>query len=148
MPGLPEIAPGDDLAALIAAAAEAAVAGVRGGEVLVVAQKVVSKAEGRARARSLDVEPGARARELARKDRKGPAARPADPGRERRGASRRARGADRPNATRLRLRERRHRSVERRGRRRRAACFPRDPDASARALRAAIAERLGDAPPW
>lgn len=38
--GLPEIAPGDDLAALIAAAAD-----LRDGDVVVVAQKVVSKAE-------------------------------------------------------------------------------------------------------
>lgn len=40
--GLPEIAPDDDLAAMIAARAE-----LRDGDVLVVAQKVVSKAEGR-----------------------------------------------------------------------------------------------------
>lgn len=39
--GLPEVGPGDDLAALIAAAAE-----LRDGDVVVVAQKVVSKAEG------------------------------------------------------------------------------------------------------
>jgi coenzyme F420-0:L-glutamate ligase / coenzyme F420-1:gamma-L-glutamate ligase len=62
--GLPEVEPGDDLAALIAGAAESAVAGLRGGEVLVVAQKVVSKAEGRL-LRLADVEPGDRARELA-----------------------------------------------------------------------------------
>ena len=43
--GLPEIAPGDDLAALIVDAAP----GLRSGDVLVVAQKVVSKAEGRLR---------------------------------------------------------------------------------------------------
>jgi coenzyme F420-0:L-glutamate ligase/coenzyme F420-1:gamma-L-glutamate ligase len=47
LPGLPEVRAGDDLAAMIADAAEAAVAGLRGGEALVVAQKVVSKAEGR-----------------------------------------------------------------------------------------------------
>lgn len=40
--GLPEIAEGDDLAALIAARAD-----LRDGDVVVVAQKVVSKAEGR-----------------------------------------------------------------------------------------------------
>jgi coenzyme F420-0:L-glutamate ligase / coenzyme F420-1:gamma-L-glutamate ligase len=39
--GLPEVRPGDDLAALIAAAAD-----LRDGDVVVVAQKVVSKAEG------------------------------------------------------------------------------------------------------
>jgi coenzyme F420-0:L-glutamate ligase/coenzyme F420-1:gamma-L-glutamate ligase len=41
--GIPEVHAGDDLGSLIADAA----AGVRGGDVLVVAQKVVSKAEGR-----------------------------------------------------------------------------------------------------
>jgi coenzyme F420-0:L-glutamate ligase/coenzyme F420-1:gamma-L-glutamate ligase len=40
--GLPEIAPGDDVAGMIAAAAE-----IQGGDVVVVTQKVVSKAEGR-----------------------------------------------------------------------------------------------------
>ena len=43
--GLPEIRPGDDLGALIAEAAP----GLRSGDVVVVAQKVVSKAEGRLR---------------------------------------------------------------------------------------------------
>ena len=47
--GLPEIRAGDDLAALISAAAEAAVAGLRGGEVLVVAQKVDLQVGGPAR---------------------------------------------------------------------------------------------------
>ncbi|MCA1843097.1 MAG: coenzyme F420-0:L-glutamate ligase, partial [Actinobacteria bacterium] len=41
--GLPEIRPGDDLSALLASAA----AGIRSGDVLVVTQKIVSKAEGR-----------------------------------------------------------------------------------------------------
>ncbi|MFL5921086.1 MAG: coenzyme F420-0:L-glutamate ligase [Gaiellaceae bacterium] len=57
--GLPEIRAGDDLAALIAEQAE-----LEGGDVLVVAQKVVSKAEGRV-VRLAEVEPSARARELA-----------------------------------------------------------------------------------
>jgi coenzyme F420-0:L-glutamate ligase / coenzyme F420-1:gamma-L-glutamate ligase len=61
--GLPEVAAGDDLAALIAAAA-AAGAPLRDGDVMVVAHKVVSKAEGRVR--QLDeVVPGAQAIELA-----------------------------------------------------------------------------------
>jgi coenzyme F420-0:L-glutamate ligase/coenzyme F420-1:gamma-L-glutamate ligase len=59
--GLPEVRPGDDLAALIAAALPPDVAD---GDVVAVAHKVVSKAEGRIR-RLGDVEPGARARELA-----------------------------------------------------------------------------------
>jgi coenzyme F420-0:L-glutamate ligase/coenzyme F420-1:gamma-L-glutamate ligase len=57
--GLPEIREGDDLGALIAARVE-----LERGDVLVVAQKVVSKAEGRTVALAA-VEPSARARELA-----------------------------------------------------------------------------------
>lgn len=57
--GLPEIREGDDLAALIAERVELA-----DGDVVVVAQKVVSKAEGRVVALA-DVEPSARALELA-----------------------------------------------------------------------------------
>jgi coenzyme F420-0:L-glutamate ligase/coenzyme F420-1:gamma-L-glutamate ligase len=57
--GLPEIAPGDNLARLIADAAE-----LEDGDVVVVAQKVVSKAEGRI-VRLADVEPSERARAIA-----------------------------------------------------------------------------------
>jgi coenzyme F420-0:L-glutamate ligase/coenzyme F420-1:gamma-L-glutamate ligase len=57
--GLPEIGEGDDLAGLIADAAP-----LEGGDVVVVAQKAVSKAEGRV-VRLAEVEPSARARELA-----------------------------------------------------------------------------------
>ena len=46
VPGLPEVRPGDDLAGMVAAACEATI-GLRGGDVVVVTQKVVSKAEGR-----------------------------------------------------------------------------------------------------
>ena len=57
--GLPEIREGDDLGAWIADATS-----LRDGDVIVVAQKAVSKAEGRVVA--LDgVEPSAKARELA-----------------------------------------------------------------------------------
>src|SRR6185295_5872563 len=45
--GIPEIKPGDDLAGLIAAALAAANIGLQAEDVLVVTQKVVSKAEGR-----------------------------------------------------------------------------------------------------
>lgn len=45
--GIPEVHPGDDLAALIAAALDAAGIGLTDADVLVVTQKVVSKAEGR-----------------------------------------------------------------------------------------------------
>lgn len=62
--GLPEIAAGDDLGALVAGALPAG-DGLRDGDVLVIAHKAVSKAEGRVR-RLEDVTPGPRARELAR----------------------------------------------------------------------------------
>jgi coenzyme F420-0:L-glutamate ligase/coenzyme F420-1:gamma-L-glutamate ligase len=45
--GIPEIGPGDDLASLIAAALAGAGIGLQADDVLVVTQKVVSKAEGR-----------------------------------------------------------------------------------------------------
>lgn len=61
--GLPEIAAGADLAALIAAAVPPD-APLRDGDVVVVAHKAVSKAEGRVR-RLANVDPGERARELA-----------------------------------------------------------------------------------
>jgi coenzyme F420-0:L-glutamate ligase/coenzyme F420-1:gamma-L-glutamate ligase len=58
--GLPEVRPGDDLAGLIVAARPR----LRDDEIVVIAHKVVSKAEGRVR-RLADVEPGSEARELA-----------------------------------------------------------------------------------
>ena len=61
--GIPEIEAGDDLAGLLGAAAERA-GGLDDGDVVVVAQKVVSKAEGRV-VRLDDVHASARARELA-----------------------------------------------------------------------------------
>ena len=64
LPGLPEIRPGDDLAALLArAASRLPDPGLRPGDVLVVAHKAVAKAEGRVVALAA-VEPGARARAL------------------------------------------------------------------------------------
>jgi coenzyme F420-0:L-glutamate ligase / coenzyme F420-1:gamma-L-glutamate ligase len=64
------VRPGDDLAALICSAAPA---GLSSGDVLVVAHKVVSKAEGRVR-RLEDVEPGERALALAAEHDKDPRA--------------------------------------------------------------------------
>lgn len=61
--GIPEIEDGDDLAGLLLAAAERA-GGLEDADVLVVAQKAVSKAEGRV-VRLDEVEPSARALELA-----------------------------------------------------------------------------------
>ena len=61
--GIPEVEEGDDLVALLAEAAERA-GGLEDADVLVVAQKIVSKAEGRVV--SLDgIEPSERAYELA-----------------------------------------------------------------------------------
>jgi coenzyme F420-0:L-glutamate ligase / coenzyme F420-1:gamma-L-glutamate ligase len=64
LPGLPEVRPGDDLAALLRQH-------VAGGDVLVVAHKVVSKAEGRVVALD-EVKPGEEARSLAAEHGKDP----------------------------------------------------------------------------
>jgi coenzyme F420-0:L-glutamate ligase/coenzyme F420-1:gamma-L-glutamate ligase len=64
LPGLPEVRPGDDLAAMLAAAADRLEGGLGARDVLAVAHKVVSKAEGRVVA-AADVVAGPRARELA-----------------------------------------------------------------------------------
>ena len=64
LPGIPLIQPGDDLPALIAKAAEADGLTLADGDVVVVAQKVVSKAEGRI-VRLADVTPTPEAVELA-----------------------------------------------------------------------------------
>jgi coenzyme F420-0:L-glutamate ligase/coenzyme F420-1:gamma-L-glutamate ligase len=66
VPGLPEVRPGDDLAALLSQAAEFAPT-----DVVAIAHKVVSKAEGRI-VRLADVEPGPRALELAAEHGKDP----------------------------------------------------------------------------
>ena len=47
LPGLPMVRPGDDLAALIEAGLDRAGFSLEPGDVLVLAQKIVSKAEGR-----------------------------------------------------------------------------------------------------
>ena len=60
--GLPEVTPGDDLAGLVAERAELA-----DGDILVVAQKVVSKAEGRLRDMR-QITPGSQALEIARRN--------------------------------------------------------------------------------
>ena len=63
--GLPEVRPGDDLPSLIIEAARKQGARLQDGDVLVVTQKVVSKAEGRL-VDLRDVQPSARAREVAK----------------------------------------------------------------------------------
>ena len=64
IPGLPIVQPGDDLAALIDAAIARAELARGAGDVIVVASKLVSRAEGRF-VELARVEPSARARELA-----------------------------------------------------------------------------------
>ena len=46
LPGLPLVRPGDDLGTLVAEAIDAARVGLKGGDIVAVCQKVVSKAEG------------------------------------------------------------------------------------------------------
>jgi coenzyme F420-0:L-glutamate ligase/coenzyme F420-1:gamma-L-glutamate ligase len=69
--GLPEVRAGDDLAALIVAALEGAT--LRDGQLLVIAHKVVSKSEG-AVVSLADIHPGARAAALAREPERDPRA--------------------------------------------------------------------------
>ena len=138
--GLPEVRPGDDLAALIAGLDVP----LRDGDVLAVAHKVVSKAEGRVVALSR-VAPGDRALELAALHGKDPrhiqvvldeAAEivRSRPGviicRTRHGFVCANAGVDASNA----------------GRPDALVVLPRDPDHSARGLRAALAERAGARP--
>jgi coenzyme F420-0:L-glutamate ligase / coenzyme F420-1:gamma-L-glutamate ligase len=68
LPPLPDVRPHDDLVALLA---EAAPADLADGDVLVIAHKVVSKAEGRVRLLD-EIDPGERARALAAEHRKDP----------------------------------------------------------------------------
>lgn len=63
--GIPAVKPGDDLVAIIATALDAESLSLQSGDVLVVAQKIVSKAEGRI-VDLTSVTPSARAREIAR----------------------------------------------------------------------------------
>lgn len=69
--GLPEVRPGQDLPRLIAGALQAAGERLQEGDVLAVAQKVVSKAEGRV-VHLADVTPGAEAEALAQAQGKDP----------------------------------------------------------------------------
>jgi coenzyme F420-0:L-glutamate ligase/coenzyme F420-1:gamma-L-glutamate ligase len=71
LPGLPDIRAGDDLAALIAEGLARADIKPRKQDVVVVAQKIISRSEGRKVALSM-VTPSARARELAAKVLKDP----------------------------------------------------------------------------
>jgi coenzyme F420-0:L-glutamate ligase/coenzyme F420-1:gamma-L-glutamate ligase len=113
--GVPEVREGDDLAALLLPLVELA-----DGDVVVVTSKVVSKAEGRVVEGSRDeLLPGETARVVARRG-------PTTIVRNRLGLTMAAAGIDESNVERGR-----------------SVLLPEDPDASARALRAAVAERTG-----
>ena len=71
LPGIPEVQAGDDLAALIADALEAAGEVLEAGDIIVAAQKIVSKAEGRY-IELADMKPGEEALEWAAKTEKDP----------------------------------------------------------------------------
>jgi coenzyme F420-0:L-glutamate ligase/coenzyme F420-1:gamma-L-glutamate ligase len=138
--GLPEVAPGDDLAELLVAAG----ARLGDGDVLCVAHKVISKAEGRIveldavhaseRAHALAAEHGKDARQLQVVLDEAAAVVRSRPGvlicRTRHGFVCANAGVDASNA----------------GAAERLVLLPLDPDASARALRAALRERTGAAP--
>ena len=144
--GLPEVLPGEDLAGLLAGALRGLGLATLGGDVLVVAQKIVSKAEGRL-VDLATVVPGVRARELAAVT--GKDARLVELILSESSEVLRARadvlivrhrlgfvmanaGIDRSNLA----------SVEAE----QVLLLPKDPDASAAALRAALAASLGVAP--
>ena len=71
IPGVPAIQPGDDLGEILVSAIEGARVGAKAGDILVVCQKVVSKAEGRVVALS-SVEPSPFAAEWAARHEKDP----------------------------------------------------------------------------
>ena len=71
VPHLPDIQPGDDVAGLILTALDRANLTLQEGDVLAIAQKIISKVEGRL-VRLADVEPGPRAREVAAQTEKDP----------------------------------------------------------------------------
>lgn len=71
LPGMPTVAAGDDLASLILAGMERAGLALRDGDILGIAQKIVSKAEGR-RVRLAEVTVSERARDLAARTEKDP----------------------------------------------------------------------------
>jgi len=143
--GIPEVRPGDDLAQMIAAALAAAGIGLTDDDVLVVTQKVVSKAEGRV-VDLTTVEPRAEAREWAERWDKDPrqvelvlresaeVVRMADGGliisRTRHGFVCANAGVDLSNTGGDEL----------------ATLLPEDPDASARTLRERLAELAGARP--
>ncbi|MCA9928248.1 MAG: coenzyme F420-0:L-glutamate ligase [Anaerolineales bacterium] len=71
VPGIPDVQAGDDVAELVAAGVKTAVSTLQSGDVIAIAQKIVSKAEGRT-VRLADVTPGAQALDVARQTDKDP----------------------------------------------------------------------------
>lgn len=71
LPGIPAVQPGDELAGLLLAAVAEAGLSLQNGDVLALAQKIVSKAEGRA-VNLTDVQPGSEALAVAEKTGKDP----------------------------------------------------------------------------
>jgi coenzyme F420-0:L-glutamate ligase/coenzyme F420-1:gamma-L-glutamate ligase len=122
--GLPEIGPGDDLAALLGDAVERA-GGLEDGDVLVVAQKVVSKAEGRLEKASDYLAVVFREARVVRRRRGDLVIAETEHGFVCASA-----GVDRSNAPGEGI----------------VVLLPRDPDASARGIREALAARFGLAP--
>jgi coenzyme F420-0:L-glutamate ligase / coenzyme F420-1:gamma-L-glutamate ligase len=122
--GIPEVRPGDDLAALLAAALER-VGGLEEGDVLVVSQKVVSKAEGRVERTDDHVELILREARAVRRRRDGLIIAETEHGFVCASA-----GVDRSNTPGDDW----------------VVLLPRDPDASAAAIREALAARFGTAP--
>jgi coenzyme F420-0:L-glutamate ligase/coenzyme F420-1:gamma-L-glutamate ligase len=122
--GLPEIGPGDDLAALLGDAVER-VGGLEDGDVLVVAQKVVSKAEGRLEEASDYLAVVFREARAVRRRRGDLVIAETEHGFVCASA-----GVDRSNAPGEGI----------------VVLLPRDPDASARGIREALAARFGLAP--
>jgi coenzyme F420-0:L-glutamate ligase/coenzyme F420-1:gamma-L-glutamate ligase len=122
--GLPEIGPGDDLVALLGDAVERA-GGLEDGDVLVVAQKVVSKAEGRVEEAPDYLDVVLREARAVRRRRGDLVIAETEHGFVCASA-----GVDRSNAPREGI----------------VVLLPRDPDASARGIREALAARFGVAP--
>lgn len=145
VPGIPEVAAGDDVAALILGALAAAGLELADGDVVAIAQKIVSKAEGRT-VRLADVVPGEQAMDLAAQAGKDPRVvelmlRESDevsrvrPGviilRHRLGFTSANAGIDRSNVVQDETGEET------------VLLLPTDPDGSARAIRQAIHQRTG-----
>jgi coenzyme F420-0:L-glutamate ligase / coenzyme F420-1:gamma-L-glutamate ligase len=143
--GIPEVNPGDDLAELIARALEASHLRLADGDVLVVTQKVVSKAEGRL-VELASVEPSEKAREWGERWGKDP--------RQVELVLRESAAIVRMAPGGLIISRTRHGlvcanagvDVSNVGGGDIASLLPLDPDASARGIRAGLAERTGASP--